>query len=200
MTIAKIANGVVVEIRDYPIHDIDFHQAHSNWRPVIDDFSEGPDYDPRYQTIEGPIYDVQEMVVYRSWNRSDIDPAILQDARVQDAWKMLLNKISDYYVIVPINGVDYKWGCDSESQENIIGINLAIAMGVNVPNPRPWTPKGEVTPVMCSYDDLKTIGTALLAAKDAFMAVYFTHKAAIKTSTDSHFIAYYDVSTGWPTV
>ena len=121
-----------------------------------------------------------------------------QTNKVQEAWGELETRLDSYAVTVAVNGVDYQWGCDKESRENIMGINTAIAVGLPVPNPRNWTPKGGLAPVSCTHSDLAAIGGALLAAKDAFMAVYFIHKAAIMTEDDLETVLAYDVTTGWP--
>jgi hypothetical protein len=99
---------------------------------------------------------------------------------------------------VTISGASYGFGCDRDSRENILGINTAIASGLPIPNPRPWMPKGAVTPVMCTHADLAAIGGALLARKDAVMQAYFAHKAAIKAMADVDAILSHDVTAGWP--
>lgn len=118
--------------------------------------------------------------------------------KTQQAWSEMNRRLEDYSVTVTISGNDYPFGCDSESRDNIMGLNTAIAIGIAVPNPRDYTPKGYLTPVQCTHADLAAIGAALLTAKDTFIASYLVHKAAISALTTSIEVAAYDITTGWP--
>lgn len=114
-------------------------------------------------------------------------------------WSLCAQKLEyDAVAVVNIGGTDHEFGADRETRENIIGLNTAIAIGVPVPNPRQWYPKGEIAPVDCSHADLAAIGGALLAVKDAYMTAYLTHKATIMTMTDAASVLAYDYSSGWP--
>lgn len=100
--------------------------------------------------------------------------------------------------VVNIGGTDYQFGADSVTRENIIGLNTAIAVGVSIANPRPYFPKGALTPILLTHADFALIGGALLAVKDAYMVAYLTHKAAIMALTDAGTVLSYDLTTGWP--
>lgn len=87
--------------------------------------------------------------------------------------------------------------CDTDSRENIIGINTAISIGLSVPNPRPWTPKGAQTPVMVTHEEFAAIGQAILNKKDELYQIYFAHKTAINALSGYWDVITYDYTTGY---
>ena len=121
----------------------------------------------------------------------------LQTKAKDRAWNYMETVLNDATVNVTINAVSYPFTADAEARENIMGINTAIAVGVPVPDPRPWFPKGYTVPIQVTHADLASIGAAILAEKDAVMQVYFTHKAVIGALTDPQAVLDYDVTTGY---
>lgn len=89
------------------------------------------------------------------------------------------------------------FGCDKITQENIIGINVAIARNINVSNPTLWTPKGYFSPVEVTHDELATIGGQILNKKNDMYNVYFIHKSNIMSINNSFDLEKYDYSTGY---
>lgn len=120
-----------------------------------------------------------------------------QARKLESTWNYMKSAYEQAIVTVDIGANTYAFGCDQETRDNIIGINTAIAVGVAVPNPRNWMPKGEVVPISVTHTDLANIGAAILAKKDEYFQVYFTHKAAILTETDAATLLDYDEITGY---
>lgn len=124
---------------------------------------------------------------------------ILKQKRVDEAWTRCSTLLESTAVAtINIGGVEYQFGADRETRENIIGLNTAIAVGVSIANPRPYFPKGALAPIMLTHADFALIGGALLAVKDAYMTAYLTHKATIMSLTDGATVLAYDLNTGWP--
>ncbi|MFN3624619.1 MAG: hypothetical protein ACK4TP_11215 [Hyphomicrobium sp.] len=124
---------------------------------------------------------------------------VLKQQRVTEAWQKCEWLLENEAVAtLAINGINYEFGVDRETRENIIGINAAISVGVAIDNPRPYFPKGALTPIMLTHADFALIGGALLAVKDAYMVAYLTHKATISAMTDVAGVLAYDLNTGWP--
>lgn len=127
------------------------------------------------------------------------DLADVKKQRIQEAFSVLESKLNNAVVNVEIasSGNEEPFGCDSTTQNNIIGINAAIAVGVSVPNPMYWTPKGSTTPVAVTHQELADIGSALLNKKNDLYQVYFVHKANINNCTTLDEVYKYDYSLNY---
>jgi hypothetical protein len=128
-----------------------------------------------------------------------LDIADVKKQRIQEAFSVLENKLNNAVVTVEIasSGNQEPFGCDSTTQNNIIGINAAIAVGVSVPNPMYWTPKGSTTPVAVTHQELADIGSALLNKKNDLYQVYFVHKANINNCSTLDEVYKYDYSLNY---
>lgn len=103
-------------------------------------------------------------------------------------------------VQVPIesaNNANRPFGCDQTTQDNIVGVNVAIAVNIPVSDPTYWTPKGYPFPILVTHAELANIGGAILNKKNELYQVYFTHKAAIMMTSDYNEIMTYNVTTGY---
>lgn len=116
------------------------------------------------------------------------------------AWSECVARLEQASATATVGGVEYAYGCDAETRENIIGLNAAISVGVPIPNPRPYWPKGYIgeTGVPHSHADFAAIGGALLFRKDQFVQAYLAHKTAILALTTPEDVLTYDLNTGWP--
>lgn len=116
------------------------------------------------------------------------------------AWSECVVRLEQASASVEINGVEYQYGCDAETRENIIGLNTAISVGVPIPSPRPYWPKGYVGEdgVPHTHTDFARIGGALLFRKDQFVQAYLMHKMTFMALEAPEDVLSYDLSTGWP--
>lgn len=136
------------------------------------------------------------------------EPPSLQELQANldaDAWSECVNRLETATVSVTTSAGTHDYSLGAEHRENIIGINLEIQAEKagtlqegTVPNPRPWFPAGAVTPVMLTWDDLALLGSKMREAKEAYLSVYFSHRAAIYAATKVDDIIDYDVTAGWP--
>lgn len=154
------------------------------------------------QTVEQVTADTEtwyDEFVTSNLTDSTIDLAYAKKQRIQQAFSVLEDKLANVVVNVEIasSGNEEPFGCDNTTQNNIIGINAAIAVGVSIPNPMYWTPKGSTTPVAVTHQELADIGSALLNKKNDFYQVYFTHKANINNIANLVDLYKYDYSTGY---
>lgn len=115
------------------------------------------------------------------------------------AFLALERKIETASVNVFISSINTNcpFGCDKTTQDNIIGINVAISRGVNVPNPTYWTPKGYTDPVTITHTELAEIGGAIFNKKNEMYGIYFAHKSSIISSSDPLYVAQYDYTEGY---
>ena len=116
------------------------------------------------------------------------------------AWSTCVSRLEHATASATVGGVEYAYGCDSETRENIIGLNTAISVGVPIPSPRPYWPKGYVGEegVPHTHADFAAIGGALLFRKDQFVQAYLMHKMSIMSLETPDDVLAYDLSTGWP--
>lgn len=123
-----------------------------------------------------------------------------KEAKIAEAWRVHTQRFAQAVVHINVGGFVRPYGCDPTTRENMIAIVNAITAAPNlVPNPRPFTPKGQSTPVMTTHQEFIAIYLAGLAKGDAFYAAYAAHKAAIKALTTVEAVQAYDLSVGWPT-
>jgi hypothetical protein len=119
--------------------------------------------------------------------------------KIAAAWSEQEQRFAASSVTVTVNGYAREYGCDSKTRENILAIVGAIsAVPDAIPDPRPFTPKGQAAPVATSHAEFKSIYVAGLARGDAFYAAYLAHKVAIAALTTSEAVSAYDLSAGWP--
>ena len=190
MTIALIENNIVIEYRELNLTDIPEHKR-AGWRPVI---NEEKTYNPNYQNASRLII-IESDKVLRTWEITNKPIEEVRATSLIELWNNTQLSIDSAEVVVSISGIDYTFGCDAESRENIMGINLAIVSGLPVPNPRTWKPRGIDIPVECTHQELLTIGGAVLAKKDDIMQNYFIKKAYLSDPARSiEEIAEYDIT------
>lgn len=148
-------------------------------------------------------------VMGHKWNGSSFDLpiksytpeeiVIAQETKILEAFTYMEGQLELATVDVPIasQNTSCSFGCDRNTQENIIGINTALAVGIPIPNPTSWTPKGYPFPVPVTHTELVMIGGAILNKKNELYTVYFTHKANIMMTSDYETIQSYNVTTGY---
>lgn len=156
-----------------------------------------PESDPEEVTTQATNW--YDSFVSENVANLTLDIADVKKQRIQEAFSVLESKLNSAVVNVEIasSGNEEPFGCDSTTQNNIIGINAAIAVGVSVPNPMYWTPKGSTTPVAVTHQELADIGSALLNKKNDYYQVYFVHKANINNCTTLDEVYKYDYSLNY---
>jgi len=121
-----------------------------------------------------------------------------QEQKINEAWALSQQRFAESTVSVTVNGAPRTYGCDPITRENITAINTAISRAPHlVPNPRPYTPKGEA-PVMTTHEEFLAIYLAGLAMGDAFYQAYYAHKTAILALGTVEEVLGYAVEVGWP--
>lgn len=122
-----------------------------------------------------------------------------QESKILEAFTYMEKRLELATVDVPIasQNTSCSFGCDRNTQENIIGINTALAVGIPIPNPTSWTPKGYPFPVPVTHTELVMIGGAILNKKNELYTVYFGHKANIMMTSNYDDIIGYNVKTGY---
>jgi hypothetical protein len=162
------------------------------WLPLVDVV---PQYDADTETLDGPAVDVGAGQVTRTWTAR---------ARTADEWESLraapLARIEREYAArwqAPIDYAGHTWHADQEAVGNISGVVLMIAAGVPVPNPRPWTPLGSLTPVSLTHAELVGLGAAIAARKDALFVVKKAKQAEVAALSSVSALLSYNATAGW---
>jgi hypothetical protein len=91
----------------------------------------------------------------------------------------------------------YSYGLDRGTQDNLSKAAMGLSLGL-VNNPRPWTPKGALAPILVTNNELKSIIAAVGNAYDAYVQAYLAHKAAIMALNTPEAVRSRDISIGWP--
>lgn len=122
----------------------------------------------------------------------------IRDRRVGEAWSACRHRIENDFVEVETTAGTHVYGTDAVTQDNISKVIIGVLTGAT-PNPRPWTPKNALAPVMLTHADINIVGAALMARVDAIIQAYLTHKAYLlgPSRTRAEIIAY-DLTVGWP--
>lgn len=121
----------------------------------------------------------------------------LKTIKIEEAWKYAENIMETTSTSITTSAGTHEYGNDKETRENIIALVTAIVAGIPIPNPRSYTPKGEVIPVSLSHADFINIGAYLFSAKDSILQTYLFHKSIIKNTIDYDTLKNYDITTGY---
>lgn len=159
-----------------------------------------------------PINDVRHpRSIERLWTDADLAaiglrkrippppaPIPLVDYRKQmvaNAWQRAMDEADASIVLVQTSAGELPFGADATTQANLEKVLLGILAGL-VPDPRPWTPKGALQPVMLTHNDLKAVAAAIGARYDALVQAYLVHKSVI-LQADRAALDAYNLDTGW---
>lgn len=196
MLYALIRDGAIAEVRIYAAEPegavIGAHPTKPYLLPIEDT---RPEVDPVTEVEEGPAITILEDKVTRVWTvrakNSDELAAMRQAAVARIAAEFRRRWTA------PITYLDEEWDADEEAVMNVQGVVTAYLLGDTEGFPRPWTPRGTLTPVLLSWNDLKGLGIAMKQRKDALFFVKKQKQAAVAALTDAQAIHDYDVTTGW---
>jgi hypothetical protein len=195
MLIAEISGNTILNMGSYPDGTvIPSHKA--SYLKVVQGAS-APSYNSNTEVLIGPSYAVSNGVVSTVWSVEEKDLETFRTAKLEALWTYAVAKMEAAVVPVSISGVAYDFGCDREARENIMGILQAISIGLPVDNPKYWSPRNAVSPVLCTHDELKTIGGSILVKKDVLMQTYFMHRAFLMSYSTISSIDAYDFTGGW---
>lgn len=166
------------------------------WLPVE---TVDADFDPVAQVREGPVVTIQRNRVLHTYAVRAKSGEELDDMRAAKRLAIsteFQTRAADV-ISYSVGGVSKTWDADAEAVTNITGVVLMIAAGVSVPDPRPWTAHGELTPTTVSHAELLGLGGAIAARKDALFAKKKTLEAALAALTDPAAIDAFDPTQGW---
>jgi hypothetical protein len=194
---AKVLDGEILERRDFePSDQSKLADGKPRWLPII---TERPEYDPVAQVLEGPqLVFERDQVIERYTahvkSREEIDSMILRkdvaiEAEFNRRWQMA--------IAFPIGGKMYDWHADGDAVTNIMGVTLQIALGVPVPDPRPWTPVGADEAIDVTHAELVGLGATIAQRKDRLFAIKKARQKALFEMTDPKEIDAVDPSEGW---
>lgn len=127
-----------------------------------------------------------------------VDVAALAAGRVAEAWRMCAARNEGGAVEITTSAGTHFYGTDQTTQDNISKGLIGVLAGVT-PNPRPWTPKNALAPVMLTHADLTLVGATLMQRVDANIQAYLTHKAYLLDPARTRAeIETRDLAAGWP--
>jgi hypothetical protein len=197
MRYARILAGEIVEIIDLPGGApagsvVGEHPTKPYLLPVEDT---RPEVNAIGEVEEGPEVTILADKVTRVWTVRAKNSGELDALRA--AARRRVEREFQARAKAPVAYLDATWHADDEAVQNIMGVVLLIATGAPVPNPRPWTPQGSLTPVDLTHAQIIGLGATIAARKDALFVIKKQKQAAIAALTDAHEIAGYDASSGW---
>lgn len=201
---AKVApDGSIMEVTavDAPLVGIDHsHENKPRWLPVE---TEQDECDPVSQIIVPHPLVVDGARVLRRFEavaKSAEDIANMIAGRCNEI-EGVFQRLWQLPIQFTVNGEDYEFHADQEAVDNIMGCLMAYregeAIGIALPDPRNWTPKGFDKPIAISRAQLTQLGLAIYARKDALFACKKAKQAQVRGMSDAHEIDSYDVSVGW---
>lgn len=148
--------------------------------------------------VDGELVDMTDEEI-AEFQQSQIAAISVERARkINLAWQLCSNRNETGIVVVETSSGAHSFGIDSVSQENIKSVLIGVSLGVT-PNPRPWTPKGEIAPINVTHSDLILIGSTMMQAVDDNIQAYLRHKANLTAFETLQEIQDYDLQVGWPT-
>lgn len=147
--------------------------------------------------VDGELVDMteEEIAEFQQVQLAAVDTE--RARKINLAWQICNNKNETGSVLVETSNGAYLFGTDTVSQENIKSVLIGVSLGVT-PNPRPWTPKGQIAPIDVTHNDLILIGTTMMQAIDNNIQAYLRHKAQMSSLQTLEEIQLYDLETGWP--
>lgn len=205
-TYAIIDNAQIVGYRVIADSDWPFYAQHK--KDALDEKGDGypvlrpveeikPSYNPWFENMASePTITILPDKVTKTWAKSWKPIEEIRANKIALAWQKADQLNESGFVQVTTSAGTHNYGIDKGSRDNIEGILIGVALGVT-PNPRPWTPKGEIAPISVSHADLTLIGATMMAAVDANIQKYLAHKFAIMALTTEQEIVDYDLTLGW---
>ena len=162
-------------------------------------------HDPVTEVRDGnpPAFVVEETQVLRVYptrpkNEDEIaDMVAEKDAAIE-------REFVDRYcapIAFTVGGVEYLFHADEQGRENIQGVlqayREAADLMMDLPDPRPWTPKDTAAPIMMARAEIAMLGIMIAARKDTLYGIKKAKQAAVAALTDPADIHAYDVTDGW---
>ncbi len=196
MLYALIKNGTIAEYRvaqeELPLDGIRQIDGLYVLRPVVDIYSEIT-AEERHLII--PEITIEDARILRTYFSRPITNEELQERK-----DLLLASVETAFQTrckAPIAYLDYSWHADDEAVQNIMGVVLLIAVGAPVPNPRPWTPVGQLTPISLTHAQLIGLGGLIAYRKDVLFVIKKQKQAEVSLLTTMNELNSYDVDQGW---
>lgn len=199
---ALVKDGEIVEFREYApnVDQSGLAPGKPRMLPVETVYD---DYDPVSQARLGPTYTVEsarvvERYASRAKNETEIAAMISgKDAEIEAEFMRLYCAPIAYSV----GGVEYQFHADISARENITGVlqmyREAALVGVNLPDPRHWTPLGSDDPILITRAELAGLGISIGARKDQLHTIKKARQKALAAMTDPVEINAVDPTSGW---
>lgn len=204
MLYAKVLNGEVLEYQDFavPVDDQSKMASHKpKWLAVE---VEGLEFNPVTQACSPDFQLVIERsrvvrrFTVRDKNADDLSAMreskkYLLEAEFQRLWQLP--------IVFALGQTEYTWHADQEAVDNIMGCLMSYregeAIGIDLPDPREWTPKDSIAPVTVSRAQLTGLGLTIAARKDALFAKKKEKQGELAALTDPAKIDAYDALADW---
>ena len=170
MTIARIENGAVAELRAADLSSVPEHKR-SQWRTLSGD---KPAYDPNIERLEGPSYQIGDTEVVRTWSKVPLDAETVK-AKLKAYCAQKRFSLETWGCVVNGHHVD----TNRESQGKLVAEFVAIQAGLRV-DPSVWKMK-DGTFVSLSNADM----SALILAARTHIATTFAVESAINAAIDA---------------
>ncbi len=199
---ALVQGGVVLEYRTVA-PNVDQTKINRSKPKLLPVEVENETYDPVSQVREPYAVVVEaSRVVHRYTVRAknEDEVAAMKDAKEEEIEREF-QRLCQAPIAFSVGGQEYQWHADQEAIRNVTGClqayNEGPPIGINPDDPRTWSPVDSFVPVTISRNELRGLGLAIAARKDA---LFFTKKSkqfAVTQLTDPADIDAYEVTKGW---
>lgn len=158
------------------------------------------DVDTRFYDVEEGTVENEGGAWLQTWVYTRHPVMDVLTRQLTDCWGYGMVRLDLGSIEIETSDGAHSYGTDKATRDNIQAALLGVVSNLT-PNPRPWTPKGETTPISVTHDDIKIIAGALGAAFDAQIQQYLVHKSsmtALAAANDFDGLVSYDYTADWP--
>ncbi len=200
---ALVQNGVVLEYRTVApnVNQSLLKSGKPRLLPVV---VENDTYNPITQVREEPyaviIQATQVIHSYTVRAKTTEEVAAMAAAKAA-AISDEFQRLCQLPITFTVGNQDYIWDADQEAIRNVTGAlqsyTEASAINIILADPRNWTPVDSFQPITLTRNQLRGLGLAIAARKDALFFKKKTKQAAVLALSDPTTIYAYDITTGW---
>lgn len=161
------------------------------------------EYDTISEIRETPVASIEEDQVtwtYTKRSKDNQEVAAMSDQRIEEI-EATFQHLVKQPIGFTVGGEDYYFHADDEAIQNITGCLQAYSeaerMGIDLPDPRTWTPYGSLTPISITRNELAILGLTIAGRVDALFTIKKSKQSEVHAMTDCHEINDYDPTIDW---
>lgn len=202
MMYALVKDGEVLEYRNYEpnVDQSELAPGKPRMLPVEEEVDE---FDPVTEVLDPTteVVEEQRVVLKRTKRAKNEDEIVAMQQEKDEAIEAKFKELYCGPIKFTVSGVEYDFNADTDARENIQGVlqmyREAELVGMTLPDPRPWTPMGSLSPISITRAELAGLGIAIGARKDQLFIAKKLKQLAVWETTDPVVIDAVEVDDGW---